>query len=83
MVLKGWEYGEFYFETFINSFIANNCIHWFCYFFDDAPDTCLDIGYCKKGLQLNTEYGLVTINKETCKKYNWTWYDNKKECCVR
>ncbi|MCV6599638.1 MAG: hypothetical protein OIF36_04085 [Alphaproteobacteria bacterium] len=43
-------------------------------------DSCLDSGYCKEGLELNTEYGLITINQENCQKYNWIWHDEKKIC---
>lgn len=46
-------------------------------------DVCLDIGLCKEGLPLNTEYGLITINKETCLKYNWEWRDDWKDCHIR
>ncbi len=38
-----------------------------------AIDTCLDTGICTDGLEINTEYGLVKINKENCIKYNWKW----------
>ena len=43
-------------------------------------DTCLDTSICKEGLEINTEYGLVEINKENCLKYNWVWDDKKKSC---
>ena len=43
-------------------------------------DTCLDTSICKEGLEINTEYGLVKINKENCLKYNWFWNDKKKSC---
>lgn len=45
-------------------------------------DICLDCGICKEGLELNTNYGLVTINKENCMKYNWLWNEEKKYCNV-
>ncbi len=38
-----------------------------------AIDTCLDTGICADGLEINTEYGLVKINKENFLKYNWKW----------
>ena len=43
-------------------------------------DVCLDSSVCKEGLKINTEYGLIKINKETCLKYNWVWDDKKKSC---
>ena len=43
-------------------------------------DVCLDSSVCKEGLGINTEYGLVKINKENCLKYNWFWDDKKKSC---
>ena len=47
---------------------------------DIDKDTCLDSSFCKEGLEINTEYGLVKINKENCLKYNWFWDDEKKSC---
>ena len=47
---------------------------------DIDKDTCLDSSICKEGLEINTEYGLVKINKENCLKYNWIWNDKKKSC---
>ena len=47
---------------------------------DIDKDTCLDSSFCKEGLEINTEYGLVKINKENCLKYNWIWNDKKKSC---
>ncbi|MBE7707963.1 MAG: hypothetical protein IJ003_00585 [Candidatus Gastranaerophilales bacterium] len=46
----------------------------------DEKDYCLDTGYCKAGLKLNTEYGLIEINEDNCTKYNWEW-DNKNKYC--
>ena len=43
-------------------------------------DVCLDSSVCKEGLEINTEYGLVKINKENCLKYNWVWDNEKKSC---
>ena len=43
-------------------------------------DTCLDTSICKEGLEINTEYGLIKINKENCLKYNWVWDNEKKSC---
>ena len=49
----------------------------------DDKDFCLDTGVCKENLQLNTEYGLITINEETCKKYNWKWDSKRRYCHTR
>ena len=43
-------------------------------------DVCLDSGLCTKNLEVNTEYGLIKINKENCLKYNWKWNEKKKYC---
>ena len=48
-----------------------------------ASDNCLDTGMCKEGLEVNTEYGLVRINKENCTKYNWEWLDKIKTCEIK
>ena len=46
-------------------------------------DFCLDTGYCKEGLKINTERGKITINKENCLKYNWKWDEKNKSCNLR
>lgn len=46
-------------------------------------DFCLDSSICAEGLELNTEYGLIKINKENCLKYNWKWDDKSKYCNMR
>lgn len=43
-------------------------------------DVCLDSGLCAENLEINTEYGLIKINKENCLKYNWKWDEKKKHC---
>ena len=43
-------------------------------------DVCLDSGLCAENLKVNTEYGLIKINKENCLKYNWKWNEKKKYC---
>lgn len=58
------------------------CILLVIYFFDNK-DACLDTGICKDGLKINTEYGLIKINKENCLKYNWKWEDKSKYCNMR
>ncbi len=57
-------------------------ISFLCYLFDDK-DFCLDTSICKEGLEINTEYGLIKINKENCLKYNWKWDDKNKYCNMR
>ena len=52
------------------------------YFFNDK-DSCLDTSICKEGLEINTEYGLIKVNKENCLKYNWKWDDKSKYCNMR
>ena len=58
------------------------CVLLIIYFFDNK-DACLDTNICKDGLKVNTEYGLVKINKENCLKYNWKWDDKSKYCDMR
>ena len=63
------------------------CILFLCLFIlllliKDDKDFCLDSGICKENLQLNTEYGRITINEENCKKYNWKWDSKKRYCNV-
>ena len=55
---------------------------FFTYLNDDL-DFCLDTGICKENLQLNTEYGLITINEETCNKYNWKWDAKRRYCKIK
>ena len=43
-------------------------------------DTCLDSSICKEGLEVNTEYGLIKINKNNCLKYGWIWDEKIKSC---
>ena len=45
------------------------------YLFDDL-DFCLDTGYCKEGLTLNTEKGKIIVNKETCSDHDGIWEEN-------
>ena len=46
-------------------------------------DYCLDSAICAEGLELNTEYGLIKINKENCLKYHWKWDDKSRYCNMR
>lgn len=48
-----------------------------------SKDSCLDSSICREGLQLNTEYGLIEINKENCEKYGWEWREKAKVCNLR
>lgn len=52
------------------------------FLYKDDKDYCLDSGICAENLQLNTEYGLITINEESCKKYNWKWNSKRRYCNV-
>lgn len=52
------------------------------YVIKDDKDICLDSGICKEGLDVNTQYGTITITKENCIKYNWFWNDEKRICKV-
>lgn len=45
-------------------------------------DICLDMGLCKEGLEVNTEYGKIKINEKNCKKYHWVWNEEKRYCKV-
>lgn len=77
----------FIFYPFIDKKIFNRafCILFFIWlfsmrFFPDiqnsfTKDSCLDIGICKEGLEINSKYGLIQINEENCLKYNWKWKD--------
>ena len=49
---------------------------------DNDKDICLDNGTCKEGLMINTQYGFIRINKESCLKYNWFWDDKTKYCTI-
>ena len=43
-------------------------------------NACLDSSICKVGLEVNTDYGLIKINKDNCLKYGWIWDDIRKSC---
>ena len=51
--------------------------------YKSEKDFCLDTGICKKGLEINTEHGLIEINKENCEKYGWEWREKGKVCNMR
>lgn len=44
---------------------------------------CISDSICKEGLEINTEYGLIKVNKENCLKYGWIWDDKKKICNMK
>ena len=53
------------------------------FLYKDDKDLCLDSGICAENLQINTEYGLITINEETCNKYNWKWNSQMNSCNIK
>lgn len=57
-------------------------IFFICYLFDDK-DFCLDTSICKEGQEINTKYGLIKINKESCEKHHWKWDEEAKSCNMR
>ena len=61
------------------SFIIVLSILFLANLYDDK-DTCLDTGFCKEGLTLNTDSGQIVINETTCKKEHGFW-NNKKRAC--
>ncbi len=58
------------------------CLLFIGYATDDK-DACLDTGICKKGIKINTEYGLIKVNKENCLKYSWKWDKESQTCNMR
>ena len=50
------------------------------YFNNSDLDSCLDSGICKEGIDINTKYGKIKIDKSNCLKYNWQWNDVNKTC---
>lgn len=53
------------------------------YIIKDDKDFCLDSGVCKEGLDVNTEYGRITITQENCKKYHWVWNEEQNFCIIK
>ena len=51
--------------------------------YKSEKDFCLDAGICKKGLKINTEYGMIEINKQNCIKYGWEWNSNTEYCQIK
>lgn len=58
------------------------CIVFFIMYFFDDTDYCLDTNICQEGYKINTEYGLVEINKQNCLKYGWVWFESAKACDI-
>jgi len=48
--------------------------------YDTNLDMCLDTGFCKQDLKINTEYGETIINKANCLKYGWKWIEEDNAC---
>ena len=46
----------------------------------NTKDFCLDSGYCKEGLELNTENKKIVVNEKTCIENRGYWISNKKVC---
>ena len=46
----------------------------------EPMDSCMDVAYCKEGLQLNINNKKITINKQSCVENNGYWYDDRKVC---
>lgn len=57
-------------------------IFLFFFYTNNDYDTCLDTGFCKSGIEINTEYGKVKIDKTNCLKYKWKWYEKENACFV-
>ncbi len=49
----------------------------------DDVDMCLDTGYCKEGLLLNTQSGQIIVNQENCVINDGTWISDRKYCNFR
>lgn len=52
-------------------------------YLNSEQDFCLDSDICAEGLNLDTEFGRIKINKETCLKYGWKWNKDKKSCKLK
>ncbi len=46
-------------------------------------DYCLEDGDCKIGRIIIIDNKEVIINKETCTKNNWVWYDRGNICKIK
>ena len=70
-------------KKIIFSIVIILVIFFICFVLFDDKDFCLDTGYCKTGLKIQTEFGLVEINKENCLNHNWQWDDKNKYCNIK
>lgn len=52
-------------------------------YFTDKKDSCLDTGICSEGVEINTQYGKIMVNEESCLKYHWVWNKDKQWCDFR
>lgn len=43
-------------------------------------DVCLDTGFCKAGLELNTGKGNIIVNQQTCIENDGIWNNEKNVC---
>ncbi len=50
---------------FLGILFIIECIY-FVFILNDKKDYCLDNNICEEGLEINTEHGLLKINKENC-----------------
>ena len=64
----------------VNIAIVTVPIFFFFFTTSNDFDTCLDTGFCKSGIEINTEYGKVKIDKQNCLKYKWKWYEEDNAC---
>jgi len=43
-------------------------------------ENCLDISICKEGLEVKSDNGNFTVNKENCLNHGYTWDEKRKTC---
>lgn len=51
--------------------------------YTDEKDFCMDTGICKDGMNVNTKYGKIIIDKENCIKHKWIWNEEKSFCKIK
>ena len=56
---------------------------YYLYVYKSEKDFCLDTGACKNGTVINTEYGVVEINEQTCIQYGWKWNKDTEYCYMK
>ncbi len=64
-------------------FIFSIFVTMFFNYFLGNKDFSFDMDIYPEGYEINTEYGLIKINKENCLKYNWKWLEKDKMCNMR